>query len=245
MIVTFRAEFDPTTNIMSQYIERALVELGVKPEAVIDLRSNRATRNHLIPVLQYYRPKVLIAEGHGYDNVFTGQNFDKVFWVGDEAIALLSGSRVYLMSCRTGKDLGPYITTRGQAELFVGYYKPFLLVHFPNRDFDEEPNRWFYEPQKYIIKAILDGKDAKDVFREGVRGYMKSIREARQSFSLWTPVSISALVNDLTVLITINRDGRYYRYREPPIPKRAVSKDLVTLLLGTALALTSSALSTA
>ncbi len=119
---------------------------------------------------------IIIGTGHGDASSFTGQNESVILEVGKYNPREVRGKVIKLISCQTGKLLGPDLIKNG-AVAFLGYVDDYVWV----MDSDLASTPWADEmagtclmPVIDGLNALLDGKTARESLDIELEGYSRN-----------------------------------------------------------------------
>ncbi|MEW6498345.1 MAG: hypothetical protein AB1589_38465 [Cyanobacteriota bacterium] len=152
-------------------------------------------RSRVIEDLGTRDPVWFFGCGHGNENTFTGQNYNRIFWTCD--CKELAGRVVYLLSCLTGRVLGPDIVANKKATCYIGYTEVFGwiqdVIQYPLVD---KYAKGFFEPILEVIYRLADGRTTRE-------SYLASIDKWNYWVDYWTrstdpnaPFVLQWLIND-------------------------------------------------
>ena len=89
---------------------------ATKSYLISDLQGTLADKPHIDNEINSFDPYLIYGFGHGNSNTFTANSETPVWYVGKD-LTHLKDRIVYLLSCLTANNLGPYIINQGA----VGY----------------------------------------------------------------------------------------------------------------------------
>jgi len=115
-----------------------------------------------------FDPDLFAGVGHGWDFWWTCDLEMPVWWCGIHYCPhppdKLKGRIVYLLSCRTAKELGLMIIRYG-ARAFIGYKEDFIYC---------ENVKGYFESANQILFSLLDGKSV-----------YESVQDTKEKFNEW------------------------------------------------------------
>jgi len=127
-------------------------------------------------VLSAPQSDFILGAGHGDVSIFCGQNEAIILEVGRYNPREVSGKVIKLLSCQTGKSLGPDLVQNG-AVAFMGYTDDYLWV----MDADMAHKPWADKlaakslmPVVDSLNALLDGKSCREAFNIELAGYTRN-----------------------------------------------------------------------
>ena len=133
--------------------------------------------------------------GHGQENVFSGQDHDRIFWTCDN-VQLRDGV-VYALSCTTAKILGPDTVNVKGGVCYIGYSDVFVWVQEAFQDpLVDKYARGFFEPVLELIYRLADGYTTGEAFRASIDKWNEWIDYWSRSPDPWAGVMVMHLVWD-------------------------------------------------
>ncbi len=189
------------TNLWTKEVISEALNLGLNTTY---LEENDARLSQFQDSLASKDPILLIAAGHGVQEVFTGQDQEHLLWTpsaewghDDSNVALVSGRITYLLSCLTGQVLGPAIVAQPDT-YYIGYTEDFI---FAGWDPGDKYSQAFGECTNAIARTLLRGGTLQDAYNEGIRMFDLWISIWQQSSDPSAPFIVSALLHNRDVLI--------------------------------------------
>jgi hypothetical protein len=161
-----RPDSDIAVKLASLAIGNAVSYMRARQIDVEDLAGSMATRSNVVNSLMRRDPALFIGVGHGSASVFTGQNLNRILWKCN--CKELSGRVTFLLSCLTGRELGPDIVNKG-GRCYIGYREDFVWVQ--ERDvnpLEDRLGRAFFEPVLEICKRLADRETTGSAFRASI-----------------------------------------------------------------------------
>ena len=149
-----------------------------------DLEGDLATRVDLRLALDEKDPAFFVACGHGSPTQLAGQ-YDAL-GIPDIMLDLgnadwMAGRVVYLLSCSTGKELGPKIIEVGGAA-YMGYNENFYwVVKNPNKPGWDLYARGFGSAVAAVVLTLLRGGDVTQAYNHSIETFDKYIEYWRKS----------------------------------------------------------------
>ena len=185
-VVFSRPTIDPTKAYLfgRWWLWRCVGESTLRALDVVDLEGDLATRVDLRLALDEKDPAFFVACGHGSPTRLAGQ-YDAL---GRPDIMLdlgnadwMAGRVVYLLSCSTGKELGPKIIEQGGIA-YIGYSEDFYwIVMDPNRPGGDLYARGFGSATATVVLTLLRGGTVQAAYKNSVKTFDKYIEYWRQS----------------------------------------------------------------
>ena len=158
VIAVTRPDFDLATHYGSAWFSLVIDAARRRGFTVVDLHRGAATRVEVERALASMDPELFTGVGHGSASVFTGHLLDPIFraCVND---GQLRDRVVYLLSCLTGRRLGPSMVRKG-CRAYVGYREVYGFVidlRYRDRPLEDPYARAFMEQSNAIPLTLIDG----------------------------------------------------------------------------------------
>ncbi|RLI81525.1 hypothetical protein DRP04_05875, partial [Archaeoglobales archaeon] len=172
--------FDVATIFGYWWKDKTVTQSLVNGFETLDLKMDDAVKGVFEDAIKKFNPEVFYGYGHGKGDIFSGQNKDILLQacVNDD---LMKGRIVYLLSCRTGRKLGPSMVDKG-AVAYIGYNDDFIWG-----DLECPPGGFyhgcFYDFSNTIIANILYGNPVSVAIERAVQrangwiDYLSSLEE--------------------------------------------------------------------
>jgi hypothetical protein len=151
-VLVVRPDFEQATHILSSVLKKYFVDDASKKAKVEDLYGAEATSLNFHNKLEDEGIKGVLIGGHGDYIVVTGQNYDILWLFGNVDEKEVKGRDILTISCRCGRDLGPYLMDLG-ANTYKGYKEDFVLAY----NGTEPPENDEYA-KLFILPAIERGR---------------------------------------------------------------------------------------
>jgi hypothetical protein len=168
-VVAIDSNYDPVTKAAYDYREQRvypyLISRGFR---VNKFQGTLARRYYVAPAVREPEVDYITGVGHGLSELYTGDQGDVVFRVGDYHPDEARGKIVHFLSCQTARELGPDFVRSG-CRAYFGYDVNFT--------FYPEQQDIFFECDSEIDRAFADGLSARQVFDRAKRLYDKRIAE--------------------------------------------------------------------
>jgi len=161
LLVT-RPNYDPTTHYCYHWSEPVINKAKEKLFRVLDVATEKVTKDVFESYLKKQEPQFLFLNGHGSDTVVAGQD-DKPILEKDNVNIIPIGSIVYVRSCNVGNTLGKDFVQYASA--FIGYSKAFgfLRLNTSMRNPLTDPLAKFsFEPSNLIVTTLIKGKSVRE-----------------------------------------------------------------------------------
>jgi len=136
-----------------------------------DLKSEQADNPYIDDTVNSFNPFMIYGFGHGNVNVYTA-NSETPVWVVGENLTHLSGRIIYLLSCLTANQLGPYLIDQG-----VLSYGGFLVSWtWLTEDLNGDPYNDFYAEGFYksvnrFFESLLDDNVMSRAMQDSIEEY--------------------------------------------------------------------------
>jgi len=158
-----RPDFETATKVGYKWLERELIPRLEKVEdEIVDLKGDLATYRSFYNVLTN-GAKYVKWNGHGRQDLLTGQGYDIIIRIGDNAMCQklrAAGVKVIsALSCLTAAALGPWLVSNGCVLAYFGYEKEFIFA--VGGDNVERP---FFESDFWFDYALFDGETTREAF---------------------------------------------------------------------------------
>ena len=150
------SDYEPVSRAAFHYRESHVYpHLLAKGLRVLKFQGPLARRFDVAPEAKKPEVEYLTGVGHGLADVYTGDQGDPVFRVGQYHPDEAGGKIVHFLSCQTGRELGPDFVAHGAAAYF-GYDENFTFT-MTEKD-------TFFECDSEIDLAFADGLTAAQVY---------------------------------------------------------------------------------
>ena len=135
----------------------------------VRMRRGQMARRHFVAD-DAKRPEIVFVTGigHGFDNVYTGDQQQPLWAVGQYDAAEAEGKVFHLLSCKTARRLGPDLVDKG-ALAFFGYDENFV--------FQQEVADAFFECDSAIDLALAEGATTAQAYERAIELYNQKIDE--------------------------------------------------------------------
>jgi len=151
---------------MSGFVIRYVVPRTIPPQLVGTLA--RKAPFSILPI-----GDLLVMVGHGAPTLITGQNEVVLLEVGQYNPSLIRGKVIKLISCESGRNLGPDLIKNGALSV-QGYTEDLIWV----LDYDYIMRPWADEMAATVmlpiicsIQLLLDGKSTEEAFNAELEGF--------------------------------------------------------------------------
>jgi hypothetical protein len=161
---------------------------------VLTLFGDDATRDKFAPYCKLPDVVYISGFGHGHDNRFGGQHGEILWEVDSYDPTEVQDKIIYLMSCRTAKELGPDLVYEG-AKAYFGYEDNFVFLHIPTiTDPLQDPIAdVFFQCSSNVDRRLVDGQSAGTVYDET----KEMFREKYEQYLATEPDVAMTLLHDL------------------------------------------------
>jgi hypothetical protein len=159
-----RPDFETATYLGSLALQHAVDYLGTRGINLDDLRGDDAVRTKVLDSLARNDSIWFFGVGHGNEDVYTGQGYDRIFWTCDNAE--LRGRVAFMLSCITAARLGPDSVNNKGCVCYIGYADIFTWVQEVMQDpLVDRIAKAFYEPVLELIYHLADGSTTGEAFK--------------------------------------------------------------------------------
>lgn len=183
LLVT-RPQYDLTTRYLFYWSTLYMQFAKQKGFQVLDLDGKRANRKELTSIIKKIKPQLICFNGHGNYDLITGQDGEILVKTKDNE-SLLVGAIINMLSCGSGKLLGPACLQKG-ALVFIGYQESFIF-YYNNEETSNPLNdnraKLFLEPANVTIRSLLKGHTAKEAYEKSQNLYSQNIQKLLASNS--------------------------------------------------------------
>lgn len=171
-----RPLYEGTTHYLFFWSQDVINFAKSKSYKILDLKRKKANRKALESYLKSKQPNLVLFNGHGASDLIAGQD-DEVIIKAGENEALLKGTVVYALSCKTGKVLGPKSIDKGTIA-YIGYKEDFNF--WTNSSYTSRPNndpraKLFLEPSNQIALSLLKGHSAKEACDKAKNAFRENV----------------------------------------------------------------------
>jgi len=136
--------------------------------------------------------------GHGLADLYTGDQGDPIFRVGQYAREESERKIVHLLSCQTAQLLGPDFVEHG-CRAYFGYDKNFT--------FTSDNASLFFECDSEIDRGFSDGLTAEQVYRRVHALYSKRIAEMNRAGKVYVAGTLEFDRDHLRAPVVIDQAG--------------------------------------
>ncbi|MEY4723167.1 MAG: hypothetical protein RLZZ324_680 [Candidatus Parcubacteria bacterium] len=180
IIVVTNPAHDEVTTYFGIWMEKALlVAHGQADTRVITLNGASANRTELERVVAEHKPGLVLFNGHGNASAMGGFA-NAVLVAAHDNENVLSGTITHMLACDAGLTLGPRVVQLG-GRAFLGYAKPYLLVHDELCDTAERRESdpvatLVLGPAFGAVTALIRGATARQAFMESQERHKETLR---------------------------------------------------------------------
>ena len=113
------------------------------------------------------RPMIIVGNGHGSEDTFTGYKLNKVYWVDMEREGFdkswVTGATFLMISCLTGAKLGPYMVEKLGVYAYLGWKKEFTFIvkrgyRWVSNDWRKSPDVLYLRPPAEAFAKVVTGE---------------------------------------------------------------------------------------
>lgn len=178
ILLVTRPNYDYTTRYISTWAEKVIEWAKVRGHIILDLEEDRACRKDFESMIKKHSPSLLFLNGHGDDNMVTGQNNDIVLRVGQNE-TVLKNTITYALSCRSAKVLGAQSIAYG-ARAYIGYQEDFIFMYTNEkrtRPYEDRTADLFLEPSNQVVVSLLKGHTVHNAHLNARKAFFRNIQE--------------------------------------------------------------------
>lgn len=178
LVLITRPHHDEPTYYL-HYIAGELKKLieDIGEYTVIDLDTEKATRNNVEKVLDRSSPRLVVLNGHGNYKAILGQN---EIILDETNVMKLNSKIVYAVACDSSEYLGEIAIEQGGAESYIGYESSFMIVTDSSRSSNPSKDKTlkvFKDVYATTIISILTGYSIEKSVERTKEHTKKLIRE--------------------------------------------------------------------
>jgi hypothetical protein len=169
LVVDLESAYEPVTEIGYEFRVRKYVYPNLRAKedmSVIALFGEDATKLNFTPACSIRTVDFITGLGHGNNDVFTGQEGEVLWRVGNYDSQETTGKIIHLLSCLTARRLGYDLVDNG-ALAYFGYNEEFAFVTSasPPPDITEDPFADpFFKCDSEIDRLIAECHQANEVY---------------------------------------------------------------------------------
>ena len=186
-----------------RYASKAVAGISgsVRGWDIYALIGDEAVREAFERAVSAYDPALVVGVGHGSPSEYTGQCRESVLWECSDG--LVRGRVIYLLSCSTGKVLGPDLVGKG-AEAFIGYVEDFMFISSGEADPLADPvARYFFEPVAELLARLYTGSTVGEAVSKSKELYNSLIDHLSRLGVSWAPAVMALLIHDRDALTAL------------------------------------------
>lgn len=183
-ILITQPNYDYTTRYISSWAQKVIQYAQNKTTKVIALRNNRADKDIFRSVVKKTNPSFIFLNGHGDENVVTGDDNKTLISIKDD-LHFLKNKIIYTLSCKSAKKLGPYCVKNG-TRTYIGYTEDFVFTYDRfkrTRPYQDKIAGLFLNPSNVIPFSLLKGKTTNESYKDSQNAFRKTIRNLLTSES--------------------------------------------------------------
>lgn len=161
LLVT-RPDYDPTTHYCYHWSEPVIEKAKEKLFRVLDVITDKVTKDVFESYLIKQQPQFLFLNGHGSDTLVAGQD-DKPILEENNVNVIPKDSVIYVRSCYVGNKLGKSLIQYAAA--FIGYSKAFGFLRLNNylsNPLADPLAKISFEPSNLVATTLLKGKTVEE-----------------------------------------------------------------------------------
>ncbi len=219
-MISIRPDYELVTRYASAWMTQILNATNIP---VVDLYGSQATANNFFNELETQDPLIVNLMGHGNYNVIACQNGETLLQGGVNT-NVLAGRVVFVLSCRTGRDLGRTAFNEG-AISYLGYSEDFWMIYSYGNHSDggmvnplaDEASRGFFESHNIAPISYLRGSTVSD-------SYSASQSKHDYWINVWEQID-----SQVAALLMWNRDYQVLYGEGAPGPRGGIGPVLLML----------------
>lgn len=183
-VLITRPSHDPTTRYCHYWSEPVIAKAKEKSFRVLDISSDKVTRDIFESYLRKQEPQCLFLNGHGTKTEVFGHD-DKPILNADNLNSVPEDCVIYVRSCDVGDRLGEDIAKRASA--CIGYRKAFGFYRLNTsmkNPLSDPLAKFSFEPSNLVATTLLKGKtalEAHDRSREAMRRNLQYLLSSKAS----------------------------------------------------------------
>jgi hypothetical protein len=170
--------FDLSSHSASGFIWRHIVP-RMEPVSLYGPLARRVPFSIFAPASDF-----ILGTGHGESNTYSGQNESPIWKVGEYKPSEVNGKVIKLVSCQTGKQLGPDLVDKG-ARCFMGYDDDLVWIvdsaYYPI-PWDDPNAKLCFHPIVDSLHALLDGTTCEEAMEIERSGYINNMEATDSDF---------------------------------------------------------------
>ena len=184
ILLVTRPNYDYTTRYISAWAQKIIDLAKSKGSVVLDLDKERACKKEFESMIQKRNPSVIFLNGHGNDDLLTGQDGAVMLQAGENE-HILEGTITYALSCRSAKVLGKQSVASG-ARAYIGYEEDFTFMYESEkrtRPDEDTIAALFLDPSNQVIISLLKGHDVNSAYINAKNAFFRNIQKSLTSES--------------------------------------------------------------
>jgi len=195
VVTCTRPDSDIAVYLGRLALQHAIDHMRLRGMAIDDLVGDDAVRTRVLTSLAVTDSVFFLGCGHGNEDVFTGQNLNRIFWTCDNV--QLRGRVAYMLSCTTARRLGPDSVNVKGCVCYLSYDEVFAWIQDEIQDpLVDKYARGFFEPVLELIYRLADGYTAGEAFRASIDKWNEWIDYWSRSPDPLAPVVLMLLLHD-------------------------------------------------
>lgn len=192
------SDYDAATKPAADYrAKNVYPEFRDQGFEVVILRGKLARRHFVATEARKPQVVMLTGIGHGLFDLYTGDQGQAIWRVGQYEREESNGRIAHFLSCQTARDLGPDLVKNG-CRAYFGYDVNFV--------FNLERAEIFFECDSEIDRALAQGATARQAYQRAVDLYNQRIQQADDAGH---PYIASLLETDRDHLCAPSVDSRW------------------------------------
>ena len=157
-------------------LEHVVKYASNKSYNIVDLNGKNADNPYIDDVIMDFSPYLIYGFGHGNVNAYTA-NSEIPVWIVGEDLTHLAGRIIYLLSCLTANQLGPYLIKQG----VIGYGGFLVSWTWITNDINGDPYtdkqaEGFYRSTNRFFESLLEGNTLSQAMQDSIQEYNRWIK---------------------------------------------------------------------
>jgi hypothetical protein len=173
-ILVTQPNHDLTTKYISSWAEKVVALAKKKNVKVIALKSKRANKKEFILLNQKTNPRLIFFNGHGNDDLISGQNNEILVQAGKNDDCL-RGKIIYALSCRSAKKLGKSSIKKG-TKAYLGYKEDFIFNYNQEKvsaPLQDKIAQMFLEPSNLLVSLLVENHSTGKAWKKSQEDFKK------------------------------------------------------------------------
>ncbi len=199
VILAIDSNYDPITKVAFIYRENHVYSYFLEKGFLVEKCQDKlARRPYIVRALKRLNIKYITGVGHGFDDIFTGDQGSPIFSENNYSQDESKGKIIHFLSCLTAIKLGVDLVQNG-CLAFFGYDIPFTYI------IDCVEAEVLFQCDAEIDRAFADDLTAEEVYQcvdnlyqTKIKEYREKLRQARKNDA--DEITITQLTNIISYL---------------------------------------------